>query len=110
MEIVKIFPKKTVDNTCLMYFSSYSLIYLKYVSTTRKYEHIPEISAQICVYQLTGYNQCKNQIFLYVATVRKEDLKSRIFCPKNSQLCYVMMTKHIFAFCIGTSSHISILS
>ena len=29
--------------------------------------------------------------------MRKEDLKSRIFCPKNNQLCCVMMTKHIFS-------------
>ena len=36
------------DNTYLMYFSSYSLIYSKYVSmTTRKYVHIPEISGSV---------------------------------------------------------------
>ena len=29
--------------------------------------------------------------------MRKEDLKSRIFCPKISQLCCVMVTKHIFS-------------
>ena len=33
------------ENTYLVYFSSYSLIYWKQVSmTTRKYVHIPEIS------------------------------------------------------------------
>ena len=29
--------------------------------------------------------------------MQKEDLKSRIFCPKISQLCCVMVTKHIFS-------------
>ena len=53
--------------------------------------------AQFWVYPLTGYILYKNQAFLLFASVRKEDLKIRIFLPKNSQLCCVMVTKHIFA-------------
>ena len=37
-----------------------------------------------------------NQTFSYSGTERKEDLKSRIYCPKYDQLCCAMMIKHIF--------------
>ena len=82
------------DNTYLVYFSSYSLIYSKQVSmTTRKYV---EISCSDLDLPTDGiYLMQKSDIFIG-SNCEKEDLRSRIFCPKNSQLCCVMMTKDIF--------------
>ena len=54
-----------------------------------------EFPAQYCVYPLTGYVPCENQPFCWFATMLKENLKSKIFCPKNSELYCVLVTKHI---------------
>ena len=65
--------------------------------TTRNYVHIPEILCSVWGLPTDGlYPMYKSGIFI-VCNCAKRGLKSGIFCPKNSQYCCVMVTKHIFA-------------
>ena len=84
--------------THISVFSSYSLIYSKYVSmTTRKYVHIPEISSSNLGLPTDGVYPTKKSDIFIDCNCAKRGLEKQDFFPKNNQLCCVMMTKHIFS-------------
>ena len=81
----RILPRKTVIKKIITsYLASYSLNYANFSFNDNI--KVCTHSRNFLLILFSNYILCKNQTFSQSGTVRKEDLKSSINCPKNDRL------------------------